>query len=542
MGFKDKLIKELKKYSKEVNLEIPRVKKFGDYAFPCFGLAKKKGKNPTFIAKELGKKLEKKFKINIVGPYINFFEDKSKLAKDIIKDILQKKDKYGSINLGKGKKILVEHTSSNPNASPHVGRARNALIGDSIVRILKFCGWKPEVHFLVNDVGKQIAMLVHGAKGRVSFDDLLKTYVKINKQIDKNPNLNLKVFELLNKLEKGNKTVRNKFKNVVETCVKGQKKILGDLGINYHYFDYESKYLWTRKVDEILKKLKKTGNLFKDKDGRMIVDMDGHNLAMKTPLFVLTRGDGTSLYGLRDIAYTIEKMDRAKDNVLILGEDQKLYFKQVEIALGMLKKKAPRVVHYSFVLLQEGKMSTRKGNLVLLENFMQEAVKKSEKELKKRKSNIKNAKKIAYAAIKYGILKVANEKNVIFNWDDALNFEGDSGPYIQYAYARSCNILKKIKLGKYDLSNLSNKYEFKLVKKLSEFNDIIEKSAKDLKPNLIANYVYELARVFNEFYEYCNVMKASDKIKNARGALVKSTGYVLKNGLSLLGIDILERM
>lgn len=550
MDFKDKIIKELRRYSraKEIRLETPKVKKFGDYAFACFELAKKRKKDPCLIAKELGdklsKKLAKEFKVSVVDAYINFTINKRELANRVIKKILIKKDKYGSVNLGKNKKILVEHTSINPNASPHVGRARNALIGDSLVRILRFCGFRPEVHYFVNDVGKQIAMLVCGAKGkRIRFKDLLRVYIKINKSIEDNPDLNLKVFELLKKLEEGDRKIRKKFKDVVRVCVKGQKRIFSELGIRYDYFDYESRYLWRKKTEEILKKLEKTGNLFVDKEGRKILDMDGYNLAMKTPFFVLTRKDGTSLYGLRDLAYTIEKMERCKENIIVLGEEQKLYFKQLEIALKMLKKRAPRVVHYSFVLLKGGKrMATRKGELVLLEDFMCEAVKKAKEELKKRNSNLRNARKIAYAAIKYGILKIANEKNVVFDWKEALNFEGDSGPYVQYAYARACSILKKVKIGKPNFDVLNNEYEFDLVKKLSEFESVIEKAAKELKPNLIANYVYSLARIFNEFYEYCNVIRANKEIRNARGALVKATKYVLKNGLGLLGIDVLDRM
>lgn len=543
MDFRTEVGKGLKDFVKEVKLEVPKNKEFGDYAFACFELAKLKKKNPAEIAKELAEKLSKKFKVKAIGPYVNFFADKGELAKKVVSAVLEKKEKYGSIDLGKGKKILVEHTSINPNSSPHVGRARNAIIGDSIVRILKFCNYKPEVHFYVNDVGKQIAMLVYGAKGKINFDELLKVYVKINKDAEDNPELNLKVFELLNKLEKGDKKVKEKFKNVVETCINGQKKIFEELGIKYDYFDYESKYLFSKQTDEILKRLEKTGKLFTDKDGRKVLDMDGYNLAMKMPLFVLTRGDGTSLYGLRDIAYTTEKMEKCKENIIVLGEEQKLYFQQIKIALEMLKKEAPRVVHYSFVLLQTGeKMSTRHGTLVLLEDFMKEAVKKATDELKKRNSDLKNAKKIAYSAIKYGILKVANEKNVTFNWDEALNFEGDSGPYILYAYTRANSILDKIKLGKADLGILEEVYEFNLVKKLNEFPEIVEKSALDLKPNEIANYVYDLARTFNEFYEHCNVMNASEEIKNARGALVKATRYVLKSGLGLLGIEVPKRM
>ena len=238
---------------------------------------------------------------------------------------MRQKDKYGSNYAGKEKKILVEHTSINPNASPHVGRARNALIGDSIVRILRFQGYKIEVHYFVNDVGKQIAMLVLGAEGKknIDFKDLLSIYIEINKKIEENPELEKKALELLNKLEKGDKAIKNNFEKIVNTCVKGQIKILSELGIKYDFFDYESKYLWGKKTDETLKRLERTGKLFIDGFNRWVMDQKGYELGMKVPVLVLTRGDGTSLYPLRDIAYNLDKLKKC-DNIVILGEDQKL--------------------------------------------------------------------------------------------------------------------------------------------------------------------------------------------------------------------------
>ena len=243
-----------------IELEIPPNAEMGDYAFPCFALAKEWKKSPNEIANELSRKFKPNDlvkEVKVIGPYLNFFVNKNKITETTIKQILKQKDKYGSSGIGKGKKIILEHTSINPNASPHVGRARNALLGDSIVRILKFQGYKVEVHYFVNDVGKQIAMLVLGAEGRknVSFKDLLGIYININKKIEENPELEKKVLELLNKLEKGDKKIKNKFKKIVETCVKGQVKIFSELGIKYDLFDYESKYLWDRKTDETLKRL-----------------------------------------------------------------------------------------------------------------------------------------------------------------------------------------------------------------------------------------------------------------------------------------------
>lgn len=542
MDFKNKILKILKKEIGDVELEIPENKQFGDYALPCFSLAKKFKKDPITIAKELEEKLKNKLKIKAIGAYLNFFEDE-KATEEIVKTILKEKDNYGSINLGKKKKILIEHTSINPNASPHVGRARNALIGDSLVRILKFVNYKPEVHYFVNDVGKQIAMLVLGCRKikNVTFDKLLEIYVKINEKADE---LQEEIFDLLFKLEKGDKKVREEFRKVVEICLKGQIRILERLGIKYDYFDFESKYLWSKETQKTLKKLEKTGKLFTDEENRKVLDLKDFKLAMKVPVFVLTRADGTSLYGLRDIAYTLEKVKKIKENIVVLGEDQKLYFEQIKVALELLNEEAPRVIHYSFVLLTEGKMSTRKGNVVLLEEFMDEVKSKAKLELNKRSRKVseKLIEMIGYGALKYSILRVAPEKNVLFDLNAALNFEGDSGVYCQYAHARACSILRKGISGKIDLSLLKEQKEVELIKLLGEFPEIVEKTANNLKPNLIANYSYETAKCFNEFYNDVKVLIDDREISKARLALVKAVTIVLKNSLALLGIESPEEM
>ena len=548
--FKDVIIGFLKKETnlQNIDLEIPPQHEMGDFAFPCFSLAKEWKKSPNEIAIELSKKFKPGDLIRearAMGPYLNFFADRNVISQSTIKEILKQKEKYGS-STGKKEKILVEHTSINPNASPHVGRARNAFIGDSIVRILKFQGHKVETHYFVNDVGKQIAMLVLGADGKkkVDFDDLLNLYIEINKKIEQNPELEKQVLELLNRLEKGDKQVKSKFKKIVDICVKGQVKILSELGINYDVFDFESKYLWDKKTDEALKRLEKTGKLFIDGFNRWVLDQKGYGLGMKVPVLVLTRNDGTSLYPLRDIAYNIEKSSKGR-NIVVLGEDQKLYQEQLSAVLKELEIKAPTVVHYSFVLLQEGKMSTRKGNVVLLADFMKEAVAKASDELKKRynKADSNAAKTIAYGAVKYGILKVSPEKNVVFDWEQALSFEGETSPYMQYAYARISSILKKAKKInlKADLK-LLEKDETEIVKILAGFADVVDKAGKELKPHLIANYLYSLAQKFNEYYHMHPVLKAEPKIRDARLLLISSIKHVLKNGLNLLGIGVLEKM
>jgi len=539
--FKQEIIKLL---SKQVNLkpkeierliEIPPNSEFGDYSFPCFVLSKKLKKSPKDIAQDLVKKIKPTKgieKIEVKEAYVNFFINKNKLAREIINI---------NANFGKQKqkqKILLEHTSVNPNASPHVGNSRNSIIGDFIYRILSFLGNKVERHYYINDVGKQVAMLALVFKSTDKFSDLLKKYVDISKKIQGNPKLEKKVFKLLNKFEHKDKKTTALFKKITDTAVRGQKKIFSDMGIEFDYFDYESRYMEHSK--EVLKELEKTGKLFKDEDGRMVLDQKLTNLVtkMRAPVLVLTRSDGTGLYPLRDLAYTIEKCKKDR-NIIVLGEGQKLYFEQLKQALILLKKPYPEVVHYSFLLLKGmGKMATRKGELVLLEEFLQQARKKAEQGIKQRKTK-GDAKKVAIAAVKYAMLRNENNKNIIFNLDESLRFEGDTGPYLLYSYARASSILKKAKNKKVIIRNLKEN-EIKLIKKISLFPEIVEKAGRLMTPSLIANYSHELAQIFNEFYHNCKVV--GDECDGFRWKLVDSFRICLKNALYLLGVEVMEEM
>ncbi|MBI2660861.1 arginine--tRNA ligase [Candidatus Woesearchaeota archaeon] len=524
--FREEIIGLLKKETKQDNIliEIPPNPEMGDYAFPCFPLAKVYKKSPNEIAFELAQKIKKSTSIKEIkatGPYLNFFINRDKLADDTLLEVLKKKGKYGSLSIGKGKKMLLEHTSINPNASPHVGRARNAFIGDSIKRILEFQDYRVETHYFVNDVGKQIAMLVLGAEGKksITFGNLLDTYIKINEKVEQNPELEKEILALLSQLEKGDSKVKQKFKKIVGTCIAGQTKLFSELGIKYDKFDYESEFLWSKKTQETLRRLEKTGKLFIDGYNRWVLDQKGYGLGVEVPVLVLTRNDGTSLYPLRDITYAIEMVEKG-NYIVVLGEDQKLYNEQVNCALKELELLQRHPVYYSFVLLKEGKMSTRKGNVVLLEDFMTEAVKKANSEIKKRhnKTNDRAAKTIGYGAIKFGILKVSPEKSVVFDWEQALSFEGETAPYIQYAYARIQSILSKHK------------------------KSINRNADEEHRPHLIANYAYVLAQELNEYYHMHQILKAEKKVMDARLLLITAVAQVIKNSLGLLGIDVMEKM
>jgi len=530
--------------------EIEEPEKYGDFAYPCFSLAKELKKKPNEIAKDLSKKLKIKLieKIEASGPYVNFYVNWKELGQNILESIDKK---YGGFSV-KGKKALVEHTSINPNASPHVGRVRNAIIGDSIVRLLRFMGFETEVHYFVNDIGKQIAMLVYGSMDKdlkeLKFEHLLELYVKTNKMVEENPEIEKKIFNILSKFENGDEETIELFRKIVSLCIEGQKRILAELGIRYDYFDYESEYIINKKTDEILKRFEKKGRLFTDED-RKVLDLKGFDIPMESPAFVLARSNGTSLYQLRDIAYTIEKIEKAKDlNIIVLGEDQKLYFQQLSAALKILGYEPPKVIHYSFVLLPSGKMSTRRGEVVLLEDFLKEAYEKALEEIEKRypdlseKEKQERSKKIAVSAVRYSMIKVSPEKVMMFDWKEVLRFDGNTGPYLQYTYARANSILKKSEIGDFDAKELVDEREINIIRLLSKYLSVVDKSFSELKLNILASYLYDLSDAFNEFYQALPVIKSEKSLKNARLKLVESIKYVLESGFNVLGIPVLEKM
>src|SRR3989338_895255 len=533
-------------------VDEPNKEGFGDFSFPCFNIAKAENRNPKEIAEVSAgemKALPEISEVKAMGPYVNFFVDWDRLGTRVLKNF--------HMNFGGGfekGKFLIEHTSINPNSSPHVGRARNAIIADSLTQLLKFSGKKIETHYFVNDVGKQIALLVWAAqkkKGKLKFTDVLDLYIAANKEMESNKEIEKEIFELLAKFESGDKKTISHFKKIVKLCVEGQKKILKELGVEFDLFDFESAWLG-KKTNDILKKLEKTGKLFTDKDKRKVLDLKGTEGLGESTFLVLTRADGTSLYPLRDLAYNIYKAEKSKgNNILVLGEDQKLYFQQISAALKLLGIEPPKVLHYSFVLLPGGgKMSTRQGNVVLLEDFMKEVYGKASEEIKKRWPEIsekemrERARKIVNAAVRYGMLKVSPEKNVLFNLEEAVRFEGDTGPYLLYTFARANSILEKA--GKWKDSEF---YEFEkpeeknLMKKIAQFPSVVERASADLRPHLVATFAGELAEAFNKFYEACHVINAENEIlKASRLKLVWAAKIVLRNCTKIIGIEVLERM
>ncbi len=526
----------------------------GDLSLPCFALAKKFKTNSMDIANELKEVFDTFSYIDQAvakGGYVNFYFNRSQVIEDTLVEINLKKEQYGSNLSGIGKTALIEHTSINPNASPHVGRARNALIGDVLVRLMTFEGYNVDTHYFVNDVGKQIAMLVYATRNQeeITFEELLQLYVNINEEVKHNPQIEEELFVLLYAFENGDESVRKAFRNIVDICIKGQVGLFNDLGITYDTFQYESDYIFNDTLKELLEQLRGTGKLEEDEQDRLVLNQEEYNLPTKAPYLVLSRKDKTSLYPLRDIAYSVDKAKTNSDvNMLILGEDQKLYHQQVSAALDILGYKAPTSVHYSFVLLTDGKMATREGKVVLLEDFMASAVEKALEYMKEngREMDVARAKKIAYGAVKYAILKTANNKNVIFDLEKALSFEGNTGPYLQYSIARIHSILDKCDFQEdviIDYSLLDQDVAYELVLEIQYFHEVVEKALTDTSPHIIANYVYGLTKKFSAFYHQFSIIHAeSEELKFARLALIKAVKQVSINALYLLGIDYVEYM
>ena len=559
---------DFKKYIKEKiiseginieNIEIvkPPKENMGDFALPCF-LVKIDGlNNPHDKANYLKDKI--KFDSNIissvcvVGPYLNFIVNREKLAQETLNAIKDEGEKYGSSYIGNGKKLLIEHTSINPNASPHIGRSRNSIIGDFLVRLYKFEGYDVETHYFINDIGKQISMLLVGIEqlgdiNNVSFNDMLKLYIDINELSKNDKNIENKVFYYLRELENGNEYVRDQFRTITDLCVQGQQNIFKKMNIKWDIFTHESDFVFDNITNQILESLKVSGKLHEDENGRLYVDLSGYNIPTKNPVLVLTREDKTSLYPLRDIAYTISKIERNNENnLIVLGEDQEVYMQQISAVLDILGYSAPKLVSYSFVLLNGDKMATREGKVVLLEEFIEKAKEKIVSSYKEKGVNLTDDELVDLAAscIKYNMLNVNRKRTVNFNLEDATNFQGNSAIYLLYNYVRINSILDKANMYQYDLDifKFKDDLEYSLISSLYEFPEIITNARESHEAVVITNYLRNVAQKFSKYYENISILSENEEeVLASRLTLLRCTKTVLENGMKTLGINPVKKL
>ncbi len=544
----------------ELNISSPPELVLGDIAVPLFAISKKTGLKLPEVGERIASRVSSLSwvsKHQIVGGYLNLYLDRQLFARETISEIFKKGARYGSTGVGTGKKALIEHTSINPNASPHVGRARNAMLGDTISRLLRFENYDTEVHYYVNDMGRQIGLLVliSDELEGLDFNGILDAYVKANKRAEEDEDFAKRGYDLLAKMEQGDEEVKRKFFRVTEMCLKGQLDILKRIGVDYDYFDRESDFLDSEELNKVLEALKEKGALFVDEEGRLTVDLSKLGYTQEEGrYFVLRRANGSSMYGYRDLAYTIYKSKRGSDvNIIVLGEDHKLYAQQLSLILSSAGYKFPECVFYSYILLKEGKMSTRQGNVVLLSDFLDKASELALQKVKEQCTDLSEeeqrtiADKVAVSAIRFAVLKVSPAKNVVFDFDTALSFEGDTGPYLQYGCARIKSILRKY--GQPVSEELSEKFlitsddEWILVRRIAEFPEVVLNSLKQRNPAIIANYTLDLVRKFTTFYHNCPVLQAEDEIiKLSRLQLCKAVLQTLENSFNLLGIPVLDRM
>jgi arginyl-tRNA synthetase len=533
-------------------IEIPPQQEMGDFAFPCFALAKIEKKNPLAIASDLAEKIRKVLPKEISGvevksAYVNFFVDKKFLAEKVLKEAVKKG--YGSSKEGKGKKIVIDLSSPNIAKPFGIGHLRSTIIGGSISNMASYLGYKTVKINYLGDWGTQFGKLIVGYTKwgdekklkENPISHLLELYVKANDE-----QYEQAARDEFKKLEEGDKKNLALWKKFRDLSLKDFNEIYGFLGVKFDVISGES--LYNEKMGEVVNKLEKKG-LLKESEGAQVVDLEKEGLGV----VLIKKNDGTSLYATRDLTAAIDRYEEYKFDKMIyeVGQEQKLHFKQVFRVLKLLGYNfADDCVHvaHGLYLGEDGKkFATRKGKTVMMKDVIKETYEIAKKNLIEREAKLSDldldhrAHAIALAAIIYGDLKNYRENDMVFDLDKFLEFEGNTGPYLLYAYARASSILRKVKgkKAKLEIFELSPQ-ETALLTKLQNFPDVVKSAYNQLAPNLIANYSYELAQTFNEFYHAHPVIGSKEEAFRLK--LIDAFRNVLKSSLNLLGIEVLEEM
>lgn len=534
-------------------IEIPKDSAHGDYAFPCFILSKTMKKSPVHIAQELVKKIKKNEfeKVEAQGGYVNFFLDSKKVAHNLLSDILKEKKKYGSNNDGKGKVFMMEFSQPNTHKAFHVGHIRGTSLGESIARIRDFSGYKVVKANYSGDTGMHIAKWLWAYSNFHKNEEIkndeswfAKIYVEAVQKLEGNEKGEAEVLEINKKLdERKDARLLKMWKDTRAKSISAWKPIYKDLDVEFDEYYFESQV--EEKGKKIALDLVKKG-IAEISDGATIMNLKNKNLGV----WILLRKDGTVLYSAKDLALAEEKFAKYSmdESLVITNSEQNLHFQQLKKTLEIMKfKNYEKYNHIGFesVRLPEGKMSSRTGKNILYAEFRSELVEAAKEEILKRdkisgKEIEERATAIAIAAMKYSMLKQDTNKVIIFNKEEAIRFEGDSGPYLLYSYARANSILKKSKASKtFKIEKIENS-ERALINQLSIFPDIVLECSRTFNVNSIAHYAYNLSQKFNEFYHSCQVI--GSKEEKFRLALVSAFAQVLENALYLLGIPILKKM
>jgi arginyl-tRNA synthetase len=556
----DAINKALDQYDVEVDrnfrLDFPPNPNLGDLASTiAFALTKKLRTSPPEVAADLVEKIEVPeifSKVQNFGPYVNFFIDYDVFSKLLLEKV---DDGYGQLP-ATGEKIVLEHTSANPNGPLHIGHIRNSIFGDSLGRLLKLAGRDVTTQYYVNDMGRQIAIIVCGiTELGLNIDDyegekvdhkVGKLYFDANKAVEEDENLQVKVDELIQKYEVGEDDQLNAiFEQVVSTCISGMKESLQRININHDDFVWEGQFVRSGEVDELVHYIQREG--FTREDEVLYIDLTDFNIEKE---FVLRRSNGTSLYSTRDLAYHKYKATLGDTVLDILGSDHKLAAKQIKVIFEeIFRQTPPEVIFYEFITLPEGSMSTRRGQFVSVDQLIDEAVLRATDEIKSRNPDLTDeeiapmAEEIGVGAVRFFIAKLSPEKHLTFTWDEALSFERGCAS-IQYAHARACKLLAKS--GK-DVASLKvaddwspNDAEKDLVRQIAKFPQVVEDCAAKKRVHNITQYCQDLAGSFNKFYKSEQVI-GSD-VEDTRLILVDRAKTTIKNALDILGVSAPQKM
>lgn len=545
-------------------IEVPPNPDMGDFALPCFSFAKTMRKAPPLIAQEFCDKLTDEDKamfseIKVMGGYLNFFLDKGAVAKDVLGEIKEQGDKYGKSNEGNGKKVLVDFSSPNIAKPFHIGHLVSTSLGSSISRIYDALGYEVVKINHIGDWGTQFGKLISAYKRwsdkeaveKTPIDELLRIYVKFHEEAEKDPALEEEARGNFKKLEEGDPEITALWQFFVDESLKEFKKMYELLNVSFDSYAGESFY--SDKMDAAVEKIRAAG-ILEESEGAQVVRFDDDNI----PPCIIIKSDGATIYATRDIAAALYRKDTYDfyKNIYVVGTPQALHFQQV---FGTLKKMgndwADDCVHvgFGYVRFPDKAMSTRHGDVVFLKDVLDEAVAKTREIITnsatcKSIDNVEEAaQKIGIGAILFAFLKNGRERDIIFKWDEMLDFEGESGPYAQYSYARGKSILRKaaeagIDYADADASLLTSVDEFNLVKCLNRFGDVLHDAADKYEPCIITRYIIDIAQYFNKFYNNCNIMKTEGELQKARLLLVDMVCGVLKNALELIGVSVVERM
>ena len=553
-------VTELPKEQVKNAVEIPPDEKMGDLAFPCFPLAKVMHKAPPLIAKDLAEKLKDDTvfeRVEQAGGYLNFFFNKGEFIKETVDAVIKSNGNWGKSDIGNGKTVLVEYSSPNIAKPFHIGHLFSTALGNSLAKIYKYLGYDVLSLNHIGDWGTQFGKLICAYHrwgdaeviDKDPINELLKIYVKFHDEAKKNPSLDDEARGYFKKLEDGDQETTELWQHFRDISLREFKRVYDMLGVKFDSYNGEAFY--SDKMQEVVDILKEK-NLLVESEGAKVVDLSDMNI----PPCIILKSDGATIYATRDIAAALyrHRTYNFDKNIYVVGTPQALHFKQIFAVMeraGWEWSKGCEHVGFGLVKLPGKNMSTRNGDVVFLEDVLNEAIEKTRAVIEENDTVKENrdevAKKIGIGAILYTFLKNSREKDIIFSWDTMLDFEGESAPYCQYSYARGKSILRRAEGIDYknaDLSNITDADAYSLVKQLGAFDNAIMSAANKNEPFYINRYVTDLAKLFNKFYNTNPILKddVDDETKRARLKIVDATCSVIKSALMLLGIETVESM